>query len=247
MFRFKQFVVHQDRTAMKVGTDGVLLGAWFVTDAAAPRILDVGTGTGLIALMAAQRYPTAIVDAIDIDREAATQAAENAAASPFANRVVVTKCDLKEFVANAPSNCYDTIVCNPPFFVNSLRCPDNARTAARHTDTLSHHALVECASRLLKECGTINLVLPFSTENPIFSILVEHNFVVERVTNVYSTPSSELPKRLLIAARYQPNGCADNTTKSQSTPITDNLVIEEARHQYTAEYIALTHDFYLKM
>jgi tRNA1Val (adenine37-N6)-methyltransferase len=129
-FKFKQFEIHQDRCAMKVGTDGVLLGAW------APggkRILDVGSGTGLISLMMAQRFPEAQVRGIDMDGEACEEAAENVAASPFADRVEIECCRLQDYHSE---ESFDAIVSNPPFFLNSLKNPDSKRTMARHTDSL---------------------------------------------------------------------------------------------------------------
>ena len=135
MFRFKQFTIHQERCAMKVGTDGVLLGAWAEGGKA---ILDIGTGTGLIACMMAQRFPDATVQAIEIDEAACQQARENVTASPFLDRIFITNTSLQEFVSELPQHQqqYDCIVCNPPYFVNSMKAPDSQRSIARHTDTL---------------------------------------------------------------------------------------------------------------
>ena len=131
-FSFKQFTVRHDRCAMKVGTDGVLLGAW--ADVRHSRsILDVGTGTGLIALMLAQRCPQAQIVGIDIDEAAVGQALENMSASPWAERLSAQCQDVRSL---CQEGCYDTIVSNPPYFVDSLKCPDEQRTTARHTDTL---------------------------------------------------------------------------------------------------------------
>ena len=131
-FRFKQFTVYHDRCAMKVGTDGVLLGAW-TNLSQSRRILDIGTGTGLIALMMAQRVPEVPITAIDIDAEAVNQANENFSASPWNNRLEAV---LQDVCTYTEKNSFDTIVSNPPYFINSLKCPDNQRTTARHTDTL---------------------------------------------------------------------------------------------------------------
>ena len=133
-FQFKKFTVWHDKCAMKVGTDGVLLGEWASTERC-QRILDVGTGTGLIALMLAQRS-TAILDAIDIDSDACLQAQENIAKSPFANRIQVYQTSLSEYMPDENIK-YDLIVSNPPYFIDSLKCPDTKRNLARHTDTLS--------------------------------------------------------------------------------------------------------------
>ena len=131
----------QDKCGMKVGTDGVLLGAWALGGS---RVLDIGTGTGLVALMMAQRFPQSVVDAIDIDEEACRQAAENVAASPFAGSVHVGHCPLQDFLSSQP---YDAIVSNPPFFVDSLNNPDVRRPLPRHTDTLPFAALLAGARR----------------------------------------------------------------------------------------------------
>ncbi len=133
-FQFKKFTIAQDRCAMKVGTDGVLLGAWA---RGGKRVLDIGTGTGLVALMMAQRFTDAVVDAVEIDHDTAGQAMENVSSSPFANRVKVFAKALQGFEPDAP---YDSIVTNPPFFSNSLLAPDSSRTMARHTVALSFAA-----------------------------------------------------------------------------------------------------------
>ena len=148
MFRFKQFTIHQDACAMKVGTDGVLLGV-LADVTAATHLLDIGTGTGLVALMLAQRNPSMSIDAIEIDSKAAKQAAENVAQSPWP-QIRVHCAALQTYTANQP---YNLIVSNPPYFVNSLKAPKAARTTARHTDSLSFNELVEGVDRLLSPAG----------------------------------------------------------------------------------------------
>ena len=153
-FKFKQFEIHQDRCAMKVGTDGVLLGAW------APggkHILDVGSGTGLISLMMAQRFPEAQVLGIDMDGEACEEAAENVAASPFADRVEIECCRLQDYHS---AESFDAIVSNPPFFLNSLKNPDSKRTMARHTDSLPFRDLFRGAKMLLSDDGVFSVIVP---------------------------------------------------------------------------------------
>lgn len=231
---------------MKVGTDGVLLGAWFETDKSAPRILDVGTGTGLIALMAAQRFPDATIDAIEIDADAASQAADNVLFSPFSSKISVHRAALQEWHGSQLPDTeyrYDAIVSNPPFFDRSLRCPDAARATARHTDTLSDSVLVAHSARLLNPEGTFHVILPYAKKDGFIALLLQKRFFVTRITEVYPTPTST-PKRILLSARYcpfDPDSCTD------TPPVIDSIVIELSRHQYSAQYIALTRHFYLKM
>ena len=153
-FKFKQFEIHQDRCAMKVGTDGVLLGAW------APggkRILDIGSGTGLISLMMAQRCQEAQVIGVDLDAEACDEARENVAASPFADRVSIACCRLQDYES---AEKFDAIVSNPPFFLNSLKNPDSKRSMARHADSLPFRDLFLGVKRLLSEEGVFSAIVP---------------------------------------------------------------------------------------
>lgn len=231
-FQFKMFTIRHDRCAMKVGTDGVLLGAWADTSQCT-NILDVGTGTGLIALMLAQRE-SAHIDAIDIDADACHQAKENVAASPFAERICVCNQPLAEYAALSPTR-YELIVSNPPYFAQSLKCPDVQRSLARHNDTLSLSSLIADSLRLLAPTGRIALVLPSDRESELSSILACHRLHMVRRTDVVPTPEAS-PKRLLAELSAVPATCR-----------ADTLTIEEARHRYTPEYIALTRDFYLNM
>lgn len=236
-FRFKQFTILQDRAAMKVGTDGVLLGAWVpCPETKRCRILDVGTGTGLIALMIAQRHPSAIIDAIDIDPEALADAMDNCSKSIFRDRINVIgkSMRLQDF---EPEYRYDLIVCNPPFFNHSLACPDKARNIARHTKTLTYNDLTENSHRLLKENGSLSVIIPASEKEMFVKAAQQNNLQPRQETSVYTTPTSEI-KRVLL-----------NFEKSLTDKeiIKSNLTIEYSRHAYTDEYIALTRDFYLKM
>lgn len=198
-FRFKQFEILQDRCAMKVGTDGVLLGAW------APggkRILDVGTGTGLIALMLAQRFPGSSVVGIDIDGEACRQADENVGKSPFADRVNIVHSRLQDY---APGGLFDAIVSNPPFFVNSLKNPDNKRAMARHTDSLPFRELWQGVKCLLSDDGVFSVVLPaevvenFTAEGCMLGFYKIRSCAVKTV-------SRKAPKRYLLSfSRHREN------------------------------------------
>lgn len=218
---------------MKVGTDGVLLGSW-ATIANCRKILDVGTGSGIIALMLAQRSNAAI-DAIDIDKDAYLQAQENVNASPFNNPIQVIHSDLATYAQNCTLR-YDLIVSNPPYFINSLKCPDRQRNTARHTDTLPLSDLLRDSGRLLSPGGKIALILPYAQLEELQFTAHENRLYIHRQTNVIPCTNG-LPKRILIELSHE--------KRESLNP--DNLVIEESRHQYTEKYKSLTHDFYLKM
>ena len=157
-FKFQQFTVRQEHCAMKVGTDGTLLGAWANGGRS---VLDIGTGTGLIALMMAQRFPEARVTAIDIDQAACLQAHDNVAASPFASRIQIVQADVADYEAEP----FDVIVSNPPYFVESLTCPDYQRTTARHTASLTYQTLMCSAFRLLSDEGRFSVIIPFDSRS----------------------------------------------------------------------------------
>ena len=148
-FQFKQFTVWHDKCAMKVGTDGVLLGAWTPVESSA-RILDIGTGTGLVALMLAQRCSASVI-ALEIDGKAAQQAAENITRSPWGSRIEVVCQDFRLYSNKNNSLKYDTIVSNPPYFTDSLKCPDSQRNTARHNDNLSYEELLKGVSNLFRQ------------------------------------------------------------------------------------------------
>ena len=248
MFQFKQFTIHQDRTAMKVGTDGVLLGAWAPILSSTQRLLDIGTGTGLIALMLAQRMlkennnSTFKIDAIDIDQSSIEQATENISNSPFARFITTHFTSLQDY---SPSEKYDAIVCNPPYFVASLKCPDANRTQARHTDTLSFNDLLQHSARLLNSEGTLSVILPVNEGNQLIQLASQYGFSLTKLVHIHPTPTSD-PKRLLIRLQITDNKSQIATPQSLNVS-KSSLTIELARHQYTDEYIALTRDFYLKM
>ena len=235
-FRFKQFTVWHDRCAMKVGTDGVLLGAWCPLpsslSASSPyRLLDIGTGSGLIALMLAQRLNNSEIDAIDIDQSAVEQATYNFAQSPFASCLKAHQTTLQEWDAQP----YDLIVSNPPYFQSSLKNPNAQRATARHTDTLSYSELIAHAARLLSSSGTLALVLPIEAETEIMELAQHHKLHPTHITHVHSKPGKSA-KRLLIAL--------SPTTYNQS-PIVTTFYIESEDSPRSEEYQTLTQDFYL--
>lgn len=190
-FNFKKFSVNQDRCAMKVGTDGVLLGA---TAEGGRNILDIGTGTGLVALMMAQRFPYATVTGIDIDDDAFTQARENALASPFAERINIKKADITSFTSSISLDC---IVCNPPFFENALSCPDSQRAMARHTSSLPFNALIQKVATILSEDGRCTIIIPTDCLGRIEEECAYNNLFINRKLFI-KTVEKKLPKRVII-------------------------------------------------
>lgn len=198
MFQFKQFAIEQELCAMKVGTDGVLLGAWAQ---GGQRVLDVGTGTGIIALMMAQRYPEAQVMAIDIDEGAVRQAQQNVSQSPFSSRVSVLQQAVQEHQGE-----YESIVSNPPFFIDSLQAPDEQRNMARHTSTLSYGELMKAACRLLADDGEFSVVVPFDYRRRMEDEAVFVGFFPSRVCGVKTTERKPA-KRYLLAFRKHPCPC----------------------------------------
>jgi len=231
-FKFKQFTVWHDRCAMKTGTDGTLLGAWANVDDC-HTILDIGTGSGLVALMLAQRNRNALIDGVEIDPDACLQATENVAKSPFADRIRIHCASFQTFAENA-NRRYDLIVSNPPYFVRSLQSPAPKRQLARHNDSLSHSDLIDFGSRLLSPGGRMALILPFQHREQIIRIAESRQLYCIRLTAVY--PASHLPpKRLLIEFATLFPACCERT----------NLILEDEHHHRTCDYQTLTQDFYL--
>lgn len=227
-FRFRQFSIEQERCSMKVGTDGVLLGAWFPISAGLS-VLDIGTGTGLIALMAAQRCAGSVT-AVEIDAAAAEQANMNAGNSPWTDRIEVQCADIADFTGGK----YDRIVCNPPYFRDSLRCPDSGRNTARHNDFLSYETLVACAVRMLTDDGLLCVVLPYDSVETFAKCAVASGFEMCRRTDVV-TVAGKAPKRSLVAF-------------SRHCPYLEKNILEicGTDGEETPEYVALVRDFYLK-
>lgn len=237
IFRFKQFVVHQDRCAMKIGTDGILLGAW--AQAEQPeRILDIGTGTGLIALMMAQRFPNAIVDAVELEPNAAEQAARNFSASPWPERLNMHHQSIQSFASSGlHDKAYSLIVSNPPWFVDSLKANESRRNLARHTDSLCHDELLNSVRLLLHSYGRFVVVLPFGDSTSFIHSAQERNLSCRRQCHVCSKPGLS-PHRVLLEFE---------TVPADSPVIPQELIIEnEQHHDYTESFRKLTRDFYLR-
>ncbi|SFE44391.1 tRNA1(Val) (adenine(37)-N6)-methyltransferase [Flavobacterium xueshanense] len=234
-FQFKQFSLEQDRCAMKIGTDGVLLGAWTPIKNNPFSILDIGAGTGVIALMLAQRSNAEQIDALEIDEEAYEQSVDNFENSPWSDRLFCFHAGLDEFVEE-PEDEYDLIVSNPPFYTDDYKSDNEQRDLARFADAMPFEDLIEAADLLLSENGIFAVIIPFKEEENFLALAKEYELYPLKITHVKGTPTTEIKRSLLAFSRNE----------SVNFPI-DELIIETSRHQYTPEYIELTKDFYLKM
>lgn len=229
-FNFKQFTIYQDKAAFKVGTDGVLLGA--VADLnGVRRLLDIGTGTGLIAIMTAQRCEADIV-AIEPDYDSFIQCCENVSLCRWKERITVENITLQEYGDNEK---FDLIITNPPFFTDSLKSPDPRRTVSRHNDSLTNAEILSNASRLLREDGRLQLILPYAEANIFITEASEYGFFCNSIMKIRPLPTSQTRRMILIMSR-------------QRIRATERfLTIEHGkRHEFTEDYISLTKDFYLK-
>ncbi|HLO74123.1 MAG TPA: methyltransferase [Flavobacterium sp.] len=233
-FTFKQFSVNQDRCAMKIGTDGVLLGAWTPLTNNPYNVLDIGTGTGILSLMLAQRSNTEQIDAIEIDEDAYEQCVENFEASPWGDKLFCFHAGLDEFV-DEPEEEYDLIISNPPFYTDDYKSDNTSRDLARFEDALPFEELIEAAALLLSDNGIFSVIIPYKEEERFVSLCKELDLFPLKITRVKGTPTSEIKRSLLAFCRME------------QIPLIDELVIEISRHIYTSEYIELTKEFYLKM
>ena len=233
-FKFKQFTIHQDRCAMKIGTDGVLLGAWTSLVNHPETILDIGAGTGLLALMLAQRCGAETIDALEIDEEAYEQCVENFETSPWGNRLFCYHAGLDEFI-DGIEDTYDLIISNPPFFSEDVTSGNNARDVARQNQSLPFNELIEGDSKLLSPSGVFCTIIPFKEEIPFITLAERIGLYPQHITRVKGNPSSEIKRSLLEFTFYK------------NKALEDELVIEIERHQYTPKYTELTKSFYLKM
>ena len=252
-FRFKQFTVWHDQCAMKVGTDGVLLGAWCPLPFRAServRVLDVGVGSGLIALMIAQRLhlrgDVFSVCGLDIDHAAVEQSHINFQQSPWAECLTSQLCRLQDF---SGEQLFELIVSNPPYFQNSLKNPNQARATARHTATLSYRELIAHTKRLLADNGVLALVLPSDAEQEIMALAHEYQLTPTHITYVHSKPG-KVAKRILIAFTHQESkpharGSHQQDQHKDITPMATHFYIESDTAPRSEEYQTLTQDFYL--
>ncbi len=234
VFEFREFAILQDKCAMKVGTDGVLLGAWCQPSEGGTcrRILDIGTGTGVIALMCAQRWQEATVEAVEIDREAAAQAAANFSRSPWGTRLRVHACSLAQFHASFGSQTYDLIVSNPPFYNASLLPDDGLRALARHTNALPWSELTAIAARHLSPDGRLCVVFPTSEWDKVATAALLAGLSPVLITDVV-TKTGKAPKRTLAAFSSRP--CVPQRTL---------LTVRDSSGAYTDDYLRLVLPFY---
>ena len=230
-FQFRQFFVGQQRCAMKVGTDGVLLGAWAE---GGQHILDIGTGTGVVALMMAQRFPSANIDAIEVDYDAAEQAADNVGRSPFASRIAVTHMAFQDFLPSAP---YDSIVCNPPYFLNSMKAPEASRSLARHAGekSLTFRDIFVFAKANTSDSGVVNVVVPTLSQEALETEAYLLGFRKTRELLLRTTPRKPLSRVLVTFS------CSSHSPTERSEQCLMN-----ADGSRSAWYQQLTADFYVK-
>lgn len=229
-FRFKRFSIVQERSAMKIGTDGVLLGAWAAAENP-KRILDIGTGTGLISLMLAQRFSSSEITGIEIEKNAFEEARFNISESVFKERCSVIHLSLQEF--DSEEN-FDLIVCNPPFF-ESTHKKATSRNIARQQSELTFEELIYHSEKLLAPAGKLAVIIPFESEKLFVELASRMNLFPEKITRVRGNEKALLKRSLMLFSRTQPQ------------PEIDELVVEISRNIYTRAYINLTRDFYLKM
>ncbi len=234
-FKFKQFTIEHDRCAMKIGTDGILLGAW-VELKDSYSILDIGAGTGVIGLMMAQRSDAGLIDAIEIDDDAYEQCVDNFENSPWNDRLFCYHASLEEFAEEMQDEeKYDLIISNPPFYTEDFKGSDEVRNQARFADALPFEDLLNYASSLLAKDGEFAVVIPFTEEEKFLEMAKQVNLYPNRITRVRGTKDSPLKRSLLQHSFIE------------REVIKDELIIEISRHEYTPEYIELVKDFYLKM
>lgn len=235
MFQFKQFTVQQDKCAMKIGTDSVLLGAWCPIDNNPFSVLDIGAGTGILSLMLAQRSSAEQIDSLEIDESAYEQCVENFENSPWSDRLFCFHAGLDEFVDD-PEDEYDIIISNPPFYSEDYKTDNSQRDLARFQDALPFEDLVEAADLLLSENGIFAVIIPYKEEERFIDLCAEVELFPIKVTRIKGSYTTPIVRSLLAFKRYE-----------LSVLTADELVVEINRHEYTDDYINLTKDFYLKM
>nr|WP_104735411.1 methyltransferase [Hanstruepera ponticola] len=233
-FKFKKFTINQDNCAMKIGTDGILLGSWTRLDHHPFSILDIGAGTGVLSLMMAQRSQAGMIDAIEIDDNAYEQCVDNFEQAPWSDRLFCYHASLLEF-ADEIEDTYDLIICNPPFYSEDYKSDNKQRDLARFQDAMPFEHLVACVSKLLSEKGVFSVIIPFKEEAGFVDLALKHKLFQNRTLHVKGNTNSDI-KRSLMEFSF-----------TKKPLVTETLIIETSRHRYTQEYINLTNDFYLNM
>lgn len=234
-FKFKQFSVQQDKSAMKIGTDSVLLGAWCPIDNNPFSVLDIGAGTGILSLMLAQRSNADQIDALEIDEAAYEQCVENFETSTWSDRLFCYHAGLDEFIEE-PEDEYDIIISNPPFYSENYKTQSTQRDLARFQDAMPFEELVEAADLLLSENGIFAVIIPYKEEERFIDLCAEFELFPVKITRVKGSFTTPIVRSLLAFKRFE-----------LSTLDADEIVVEINRHEYTDDYINLTKDFYLKM
>ncbi|WP_397445650.1 tRNA1(Val) (adenine(37)-N6)-methyltransferase [Polaribacter sp. R77954] len=236
-FQFKEFTIHQDKTAMKIGTDGVLLGAWCKVDDDTDAILDIGSGTGVVGLMLAQRTEAMTIDAVEVDEKAYEQSVENFESSAWGDRLYCYHSTFQDFANEIAEEeeTYDLIVSNPPFYTDEFKTDNESRNKARFTAALSFEELILGVVKILSSEGIFSVIIPLKEEKAFVNLAKAHHLFLNRVCRVQGNSNSEIKRSLLEFSFYQ------KKIKEE------HLIIEKERHQYTKEYINLTKDFYLKL
>lgn len=235
MFRFKQFNVQQDKAAMKVGTDAILLGAWANFDPKTERVLDVGAGTGILSLMLAQRFPKSKVDAVEIEKRAFEECKSNFEHSKWSSRLTVVHQSIQDYVDSLQQSGlrYDAIISNPPFFKETILPSSKERTIARNSISLSFQDLIQTVSQLLTSNGLFSTIIPYKDESDFRVLCEQKGLFANQICRVIGTPDSDF-KRSLLRFSFE-----------NRTPEFSEICIENTRHKYTPEFVELTKDFYL--
>ncbi len=233
-FKFKEFTIHQDRCAMKIGTDSVILGAWTSLEHQPESILDIGAGTGVLSLMLAQRSNAHLIDALEIDNNAYEQCTENFENSIWNDRLFCYHADLQEFTEEI-DDTYDLIVCNPPFYSEDYKTKSASRDIARFNDAMPFDHLIYCVSHLLTANGRFNVVIPYKEEEAFVKMAAQVQLHPHKILHIKGHPEAEIKRSFMEFSRTKEDlYCA-------------TMVIETSRHEYTEAYVNLTKDFYLKM
>ena len=220
---------------MKVGTDGVLLGAWCSLESLPKTILDIGTGTGIISLMLAQRSSAITIDGVEVDPSAYMQTVDNFENSDWSDRLYCYNTSFQKFVDDTNKETYDLIVSNPPFYTEDYITKSSSRNKARFTSSLTFKELIGGISKILSKSGFFSTIIPFKEESTFICLAEQHSLHLNKICRVQGNNNSDI-KRSLMTFSF-------NKVKISET----NLIIENSRHKYTKEYEELTNNFYLKM